>query len=731
MKEQERKSSYRIRVQEEIQKLSAGEVFTTPAYLELLRSIAGELTGGRLSTICLYSSAGDGYLGRCDGRQIWINLENGVTKSFPEISQKNLSLVGILGHECGHKNYSDFALRKKYVEGILEGSWYPYPPSAETPQEEQDLEQILAYFERKEMDALSLICEVAAYLNNLLEDIYIEQKMCEQFPGSIRRGILLNRERNVEWLPSLRELIKEKEDPVSILMNLCAQYALSERINNWEEEEHELLTVVKTLLPLIRSACASEDSTARFLAANQIVLKIWKYLYGIIQEIEEQKAEKEEASEQEESEQEKSEEKESEQTENRSEEDGTQEKETEAKDDTKQETETQDVTKECGDVASMEEASSMQEYLKHLVSMLPQFIQDPLKEQEAAGSEKDAIGSSFRESEAKGELPQKAVTNINGMIDADGPMQLILQQMAKESVDVQMEQELQLQLQREMAEIPFDGGHEKVRKKICREKEITELQKAEYLAYAEQVKKIQRKLQSSLTPLLQNQGARSERRLLIGKRLDMASIANQQGRIYRKDYPGKRIDMAIAVLIDMSDSMRYARIEQSKLAALGLYEFCQKAGIAVLVYGHHTDGYQHSDLEDETVYLHSCAEFEPDRKDRYRIAVLQPHGANRDGLAIRFIGKKLMQRPEKQKMLVVISDGLPNSNYYSGKMAQEDLVRVKKELNKNGVIVLAAAIGADKERIQEIYQESYLDISDIEKLPVILAKQVIKYIRRY
>lgn len=44
--------------------------------------------------------------------------------------------------------------------------------------------------------------------------------------------------------------------------------------------------------------------------------------------------------------------------------------------------------------------------------------------------------------------------------------------------------------------------------------------------------------------------------------------------------------------------------------------------------------------------------------------------------------------------------------------------------------MLTAAIGEDKEAIQRIYQEGFLDISDLEQLPYLLPKQILKYIRR-
>lgn len=61
-------------------------------------------------------------------------------------------------------------------------------------------------------------------------------------------------------------------------------------------------------------------------------------------------------------------------------------------------------------------------------------------------------------------------------------------------------------------------------------------------------------------------------------------------------------------------------------------------------------------------------------------------------------------------------------------MAKRDLKSVKERLEKQGVVFLAAAIGDDKENIQEIYGNAFLDISDLKKLPEKLTKEVLKRI---
>ena len=87
------------------------------------------------------------------------------------------------------------------------------------------------------------------------------------------------------------------------------------------------------------------------------------------------------------------------------------------------------------------------------------------------------------------------------------------------------------------------------------------------------------------------------------KKLDMRAIADPGGAVYKRTFPGKKTDAVVCVLVDNSGSMIGHRIEAAKVAALTLYDFCRKAGIPILVYGHHTDGYDHRDPSEETVYF--------------------------------------------------------------------------------------------------------------------------------
>ena len=131
------KDTYRERIKEEQKKLSPSQVFFSEGYRKLFRDLANEVAGEKLEQLLLYQSTEDGLAGWNDGKRIGINIGNLITGSFLELEQKSDSLIGILGHECGHYRYTDSALRKRYAEHMLNGSWYPKEPVPENAQEKR------------------------------------------------------------------------------------------------------------------------------------------------------------------------------------------------------------------------------------------------------------------------------------------------------------------------------------------------------------------------------------------------------------------------------------------------------------------------------------------------------------------------------------------------------------------------------------------------------------------
>jgi nitric oxide reductase activation protein len=196
---------------------------------------------------------------------------------------------------------------------------------------------------------------------------------------------------------------------------------------------------------------------------------------------------------------------------------------------------------------------------------------------------------------------------------------------------------------------------------------------------------------------------------------------------YKNALPTEAPEMAIALLVDESGSMSYGdRATYARASAIILYDFCRSLNIPIMVYGHST-GYT---KEGFCVDLYSYAEFdEIGGSDRYRMMDISARSSNRDGAAIRFVAEQLSKRPEEVKIFILISDGQPADYGYEGTAAEDDLRGIKREYTKKGILFIAAAIGEDKENIERIYGDSFLDITDLNKLPVALTNVVKRNIR--
>ena len=203
----------------------------------------------------------------------------------------------------------------------------------------------------------------------------------------------------------------------------------------------------------------------------------------------------------------------------------------------------------------------------------------------------------------------------------------------------------------------------------------------------------------------------------------MRNAVRNDGRLfYKLKLPNDRTDIAVAILVDESGSMSSAdRITHARSASIILHDFCKGLDIPVAIYGH---------TEYDDVELYAYAEFDSiDNKDQYRMMDMSARSGNRDGAALRYVAERLMTRPEAIRLLIVISDGQPAADNYYGTEAEADLRGIKKEYSAKGIEMFAAAIGSDKPNIQRIYGDGFLDITNLEKLPVNLGRLIIQKVK--
>ena len=330
------------------------------------------------------------------------------------------------------------------------------------------------------------------------------------------------------------------------------------------------------------------------------------------------------------------------------------------------------------------------------------------------------VTSEITGNEGTGSVTSNTEYEGNGYEYAASDIERLLEEMAERIVDEKLEEELSEDLQREAESIRYGNAHRGISITVNRMSRVDQALIDAYETVAPQLLMLSKRLQRSVSAVLRDkrQGGR-QTGLLVGKRLNQHALHRDDGRIFcNSRLPTEPINLAVGLLIDESGSMcGNDRITRARATAIVVQDFCEKLGIPCMITGH-TAWNSH-------VELFSYAEFDSvDRKDRYRLMDLSARDCNRDGAALRYVAEKLYKQPSEVKLLIIICDGQPNDNGYSGSAAEADLRGIKIEYSRKGVQIFAAAIGDDRDRIERIYGTGFLDITDLNQLPIMLTQLI-------
>ncbi len=288
--------------------------------------------------------------------------------------------------------------------------------------------------------------------------------------------------------------------------------------------------------------------------------------------------------------------------------------------------------------------------------------------------------------------------------------------------------EFRKQLNMEARQSVQGSFHEAI-KLIVHRPEVTAQNREEYHNMAAALLPVIRELIRKTNPLLEHEvSAEFAKSQLYGTKFCADQAASLDFRVFaRKRPPAEEPSLAVALRIDESASMSaFGRLDAAKQAAVALYEFCTGCGVPIMVYGDTAD---RSKLEQMSIYAY--VDFESkDADEKYALMNIQARSNNRDGMALRIISDRLINAPQKTKLIISISDGQPKAMPdYTGEKAAYDMKDTLQEFRRKGIQFLAAAIGQDKEAIRELYgAENTLDITDLKQLPARLVQIIAKFL---
>ncbi|MBC7907064.1 MAG: VWA domain-containing protein [Rhodospirillaceae bacterium] len=187
-------------------------------------------------------------------------------------------------------------------------------------------------------------------------------------------------------------------------------------------------------------------------------------------------------------------------------------------------------------------------------------------------------------------------------------------------------------------------------------------------------------------------GSELDTEAVVRARSDLAASGQCSDRVYMQRRPMER-DLAVAVLVDSSLSTD-SWIEDRRVLDV------EKEALAVFSHGLAACGdpfaiYGFTSRKRAWVKVDTLKDFDEPLGERVmrRIGAMKPGYYTRMGAAIRHAAKQLEDRPNRHRLLLVITDGKPNDvDHYEGRYGIEDTRKAVQEARAKGLTVFGITI---------------------------------------
>lgn len=697
-----------------------------------------------------------------DNITITINSGHSLVTNIRGRLERFYMVFGLFVHELGHVLYTDFLMKQTYLNSLGLFRWYPDAPPMKCVSDITN-EKALWDYAKADPRNIKLLQRVASEIANILEDAFVENCIFNQFPGTLSHNLEYMRQKLFEAAPTVSEMEEQETDGDRHIFNTILQILLSYssygeiKYGDTPLSDERIQTIFK-MIPEIDLAVTTSYAKERWKIVSFIMVRCWKYLEDYL-ELCKKKYDEATAS-----------------GGTLTDDDiltgmlgglvgttaagtgsgtpvpgttrikntgshasvrantkamaaagGTDENESE---------ESGENASESGDPGDVENQSGE----------TGSDVSNPVTSAENESGTPDAASAKSQKQKTQSEegdrIPFHHTDSVSDPVggetefdddyqreaydDAASDIERLLEEMATKAAQKQAEGERLQELNEAAQNISYGNIHTGVPITVHRIKEVDEDLIQQYHTISGPLLTISQQLQRSLKQKLQDQQRGGKQTgLVMGRRLDAHALCRNDGKVfYKNNLPNEIPRISVGLLLDESGSMRCGnRSTYARSSAIIIHDFCQSLNIPIMIYGHST-GWGND------VDLYSYAEFDSiDNMDMYRLMDISARGCNRDGAALRYVAEQLVKRPEEIRLLMLLSDGQPSADGYDGTAAEEDLRGIKQEYRRKGILFVAAAIGDDKQNIERIYGDSFLDITDLNQLPVKLTAVIKRFMR--
>jgi cobalamin biosynthesis protein CobT len=707
-----------------------------------------------------------------NGNDIMINAGCSLVINQVDREMRFEAIRGLMAHEMGHVLFTNFATEEMCLSKLKRGKLYPTPVKVKSPSFIAGKRRMTECL--NDPDRAKFLIEIINDFDNHLDDGYVEDRIFELNPGVLAKGLKVVRETQWETTPNLNQLIQEERaEPGLVYRSICSLILSYVRFGEFkltdkrEIKDERVQAVCRCLSYIDEYLINRKSSLERWSNMYTCLILLWDYVEDYIQwRIDHPKtndssgggngtgnssgafsnspaggskptgvnsptAEDEEEEESGAGSNTSSKPKLSVVAKKRQKTKAVAEKgsgEDEGESEGASESENKDDANDAS-APGVENASDGDNGDESQNSEGAAGHTDGTEQNSAPDKEGERIP--FHESdEIESHEDEEADIEYDdsyegtGYNNAANDIERLLDKMATSEAEKELENELERDLNNFAQNINYGNAHRGVPIRVKRMAEVPDSLIEQYNAVSAEINIIVNRTTRSIEQALKDkrQGGKNAN-LYIGRRLDTRSVYREDGRaFYNMKQPGGPPQTAFIIIIDESGSMSGERSTYARTTALIMRGVCDKLGIPCAIYGHTESGGQ--------VVLYAYSDFDGyDNKDKYRIMDIGARGINRDGAALMYGAERILKRPEETKVAMLICDGQPNGSGYSGDKAEEDCRSIKKMMERKGVNLIVAAIGNDKENIHRIYDDSFMDITDLNRLPVVLPKRLLGYIK--
>ncbi len=635
-----------------------------------------------------------------NGQNVYVNVYCSFVKNFyPNKTYMYYALLGLTIHECCHILYTDFVLLNKQMN-IMENNKVPFKLIGKT---DKAVAREMKDFFTKYQALRPFATKTYHIIQNILEDVYIENRGKFESPGEFAYGIdVMNRPMFDKF--NLNDCVSAyaADEITGFLMsftNLLQMYAYERELDEdtldptLQPYYSRLKQMLLDLDEPIRDICYECDSEKRLDDLNVIFVYVFENFIKNISLPENPES------------------------------DSNQEGQSEGEN---QENNPGDPSGENGN------SELSQEVLDNLIQTLSNIEEG--QSESPVGYTRPIDANSFDEKPKSEDIKQMAnlmTENAKNEEQLEVQMENVINSIARDEAESAMQYEFARELTKEAD--GFNAGVSSYQYKIER-KNVYAYNESSYMMRKSRLDSIVRGSVRPIKRVLEEVSKKTNvsRGHIMG-RFDSRQVATHaffnDGRVFTRKDQITRPDVSWGILVDCSGSMDGENMDAAKDLAYILNGIFSALDNTYLLVGHDCTSLGHKDI----CRLNVVHDFQTmDRNDDKRIETLEAMSGNMDAGAIKYMCEKLLQQTDKKKVLFVISDGLPTetTGIWSNTDALDDTIQCVAEYRRKGVEIIGVIIDGYEygmKQIHEIYGNRTLDCRDLSKLN----DEIVSIVKRY